>query len=84
MGFNFGELWPGGTENRSNPTRYVHWYDVADRAGFPISGIMPHMGWMGSEFNLPAKVAAYAVGVQRIARRYRNHPSVIFWGSQAT
>lgn len=81
MGFNFGENWPGGTKNRSNPMQHVSWYDVADKAGFPISGIMPHMGWMGNEFNSPEKVAAYTAGAQRIARRYRNHPSVILWGN---
>ncbi|HEX8833032.1 MAG TPA: hypothetical protein VF719_02465, partial [Abditibacteriaceae bacterium] len=81
MGFNFGELWPGGTENRSNPSKHVLWYDVADRAGFPISGIMPHMGWMGNSIDTPDRTAAYAAGAQRIARRYRNHPSVILWGT---
>jgi beta-galactosidase len=81
MGFNFGELWPGGTEERSNPYEQTRWYAVADRAGFPISGMMPHMGWMGGNMNSPEKVAAFADGSQRIARRYRNHPSIIFWGS---
>jgi beta-galactosidase len=81
MGFNFGELWPGGTEERSNPYEQTRWYDVADRAGFPISGMMPHMGWMGGNMNSPEKVAAFAAGSQRIARRYRNHPSVILWGT---
>jgi beta-galactosidase len=81
MGFNFGELWPGGTEERSNPYEQTKWYDVADRAGFPISGMMPHMGWMGGNMNSPERVAAFAAGAQRIARRYRNHPSVVFWGT---
>ena len=81
MGFNFGELWPGGTEERSNPYVQTRWYDVADKAGFPISGMMPHMGWMGGNMNSPAKQAAFGAAAARIARRYRNHPSVIFWGS---
>ncbi len=81
MGFNFGELWPGGTEDRSNPSEHTFWYDVADRAGFPISGMMPHMGWMGNNIDTPGETAAYAAAAQRIARRYRNHPSVILWGT---
>src|SRR4028119_2085215 len=44
MGFNFGEIWPEGTEERSSASRYTDWYEVADRRGMPISGMTPHMG----------------------------------------
>ena len=81
LGYNFGELWPGGTDERSNPHDQTQWYDVADRAGFPISGMMPHMGWMANRVDTPGEIAEYTVGAQRIARRYRNHPSVILWGT---
>jgi beta-galactosidase len=81
MGFNFGEIWPEGTEERSADSRYTDWYDKADKAGFPISGMTPHMGWMGGNINSPAKQAAYRAATERVLRRYRNHPSIIMWGT---
>jgi beta-galactosidase len=81
MGFNFGEIWPEGTEERSTASRYTDWYELADRAGFPISGMMPHMGWMGNNINNLAKQTAYRAAAERVLRRYRNHPSIIMWGS---
>ncbi|HEX8834912.1 MAG TPA: glycoside hydrolase family 2 TIM barrel-domain containing protein, partial [Abditibacteriaceae bacterium] len=81
MGFNFGEIWPAGTEERSTDSSYTHWYDKADKAGFPISGMTPHMGWMGGGINSPAKQAAYRAATERVLRRYRNHPSIIMWGT---
>jgi beta-galactosidase len=81
MGFNFGELWPENVEERSRDARHTDWYDVADRAGFPISGIMPHMDWMANALDTPEEVVAYRAATQRVARRYRNHPSIILWGT---
>ncbi|HEX8833143.1 MAG TPA: glycoside hydrolase family 2 TIM barrel-domain containing protein, partial [Abditibacteriaceae bacterium] len=81
MGFNFGEIWPDGTEWRSTHSLYTDWYEKADKAGFPISGMTPHMGWMGNAINSPAKEAAYRAATQRVLRRYRNHPSIIMWGT---
>ncbi len=81
LGYNFGELWPEDIESRSRDARYTDWYDVADREGFPISGVMPHMGWMGSQINSPDKMATYRAKTERLMRRYRNHPSVIIWGT---
>jgi beta-galactosidase len=81
LGYNFGEQWPGNVEDRSQDARHTDWYDIADRAGFPLSGIMPHMGWMGGSINSPAKVAAYRANTERLMRRYRNHPSIIIWGT---
>jgi beta-galactosidase len=81
LGYNFGEIWPEGTEERSTASRYTDWYEVADRSGFPISGMTPHMGWMGGNMNSPAKQAAYRVAAERVLRRHRNHPSIIMWGT---
>jgi beta-galactosidase len=81
LGYNFGEIWPESIEDRSRDARYTDWFDVTDRGGFPISGIMPHMGWMGGNINSPAKVAAYRAATERLMRRYRNHPSIIIWGT---
>jgi beta-galactosidase len=81
LGFNFGELWPENIEERSRDASHTGWYDVADRAGFPISGIMPHMDWMANALDTPDEVVAYRAATERIARRYRNHPSIILWGT---
>jgi beta-galactosidase len=42
---------------------------------------MPHMGWMGSQFDSPQKVAAYEVQRAARLREGRNHPAIIMWGS---
>ncbi len=81
LGYNFGEIWPESIEERSSAIRFTDWFEIADRGGMPISGIMPHMGWMGSNINSPKKEAAYRVAAERIMRRYRNHPSIIMWGT---
>jgi hypothetical protein len=42
----------------------------------PISGMTPHMGWMGGNINNPARQAAYRAATERVLRRHRNHPSI--------
>jgi beta-galactosidase len=81
LGFNFGEQWPGNVEERSQDARHTDLYDITDRAGFPVSGIMPHMDWMANALDTPEEVVAYRAATERIARRYRNHPSIIIWGT---
>jgi beta-galactosidase len=81
LGFNFGEIWPESVEDRSRDASHTGWYDTADRAGFPISGVMPHMDWMGNALDTPDEVVAYGATAERVARRYRNHPSIILWGT---
>ena len=81
LGYNFGEIWPEDIETRSRDARYTDWYNTADKEGFPISGIMPHMGWMGGNINSPEKMATYRANTERLMRRYRNHPSIIIWGT---
>ena len=81
LGYNFGELWPENIEARSRAAEYTDWYEVADRTGFPISGIMPHMDWMGNALDTPAEVVAYQSATERLMRRYRNHPSIVLWGT---
>lgn len=81
LGYNFGELWPEDIEARSRDARYSDWFEIADREGLPLSGIMPHMGWMGGNVNSPSKLASYRATAERLMRRYRNHPSIILWGT---
>ncbi|MDQ3813958.1 MAG: beta-galactosidase [Armatimonadota bacterium] len=82
-GFNFGEFWPNDLNERSNPAEYraSEFYRAADEVGLPISGIMPHMGWMGSQFDTPQKQAAFEANAQRDWREGRNHPAILMWGS---
>jgi beta-galactosidase len=81
LGYNFGEQWPGNVEERSQDARHTDLYDITDREGFPVSGIMPHMGWLGGELETPERTANYRAQTERVMRRYRNHPSIIFWGT---
>lgn len=81
QGFTFAEIWPEDIESRGASGRYVTWHSAADEAGFPMSGILPHMGWAGSNINSPVKLEAYRKACDRVAKRLRNHPSIIIWGS---
>jgi beta-galactosidase len=81
FGFNIAELWPGGHERRTQESRYVAWYEYADTRGIPITGILPHMDWMGNSYSTPERAAAFEAQVRRDLRRYRNHPSVVMWGT---
>jgi beta-galactosidase/beta-glucuronidase len=81
LGYNFGEIWPEDIETRSRDARYTDWYDVADKAGFPISGIMPHMGWMGNNFNTPEKQAAVSCQHRAFDASLSQPPSIIIWGT---
>jgi beta-galactosidase len=81
MGFNFGEIWPGGTEERSSRLALHRLVRSRRPCGMPISGMTPHMGWMGGNINNPARQAAYRAATERVLRRHRNHPSIIMWGT---
>ncbi len=80
-GFNIGELWPEDYEIRGKRADYVKWHDLADEHGFLLTGIMPHMGWMGNDINTPEKLAAYAHLCERYRRAFGNHPSIVMWGT---
>lgn len=80
-GFNFAELWPEDIETRGTNGAYLSWHAPADEAGFPMSGILPHMGWMGSNINSPQKMETYALSTTRIFKRLRNHPSIVIWAT---
>jgi beta-galactosidase len=41
---------------------------------------MPHMGWMGGKSTRPRK-SRPTRDTERLMRRYRNHPSIIIWGT---
>ncbi len=81
FGFNLVELWPNSHERRTQESRYVAWYDYADERGIPITGILPHMDWMGGNYSTPERAAAHESQVRRDLRRYRNHPSIVMWGT---
>jgi beta-galactosidase len=81
MGFNFGEIWPEAPKSAAAPRVTPIGTKSPDRRGMPISGMTPHMGWMGGNMNNPAKQAAYRAAAERVLRRHRNHPSIIMWGT---
>ena len=76
-----GSCGPATFWERGNPADAIRWYEIADRHGLPISGILPHMGWLGGEVDGPEKSAAFEAAARRDLRRYRNHPSIVMWGS---
>lgn len=80
-GFNFVELWPNDTEARGTGSDFAEWYAAADEAGLPISGVMPHIGWMGSKVETPEGLARHRDAAERVLRRHRNHPSIVMWGT---
>lgn len=81
QGFTLAEIWPEDIESRGAYGKYVMWHPAADEAGFPVSGILPHMGWAGNNINSPTKLEAYRKATERILKRLRNHPSIIIWGT---
>ncbi|HEY0008294.1 MAG TPA: hypothetical protein VGB55_06200, partial [Tepidisphaeraceae bacterium] len=80
-GFNLGELWPNDTEERSVSFIGRSAYSIADEKGFLLTGLTPHMDWMGNRVNTPEKLARFANNATRVMRRIRNHPSIVMWGT---
>ncbi len=80
-GFNIGELWPEDYEVRGKRADFAKWHDIADEKGFLLTGIMPHMGWMGNDINTPEKLEAFARLCERYRRKFGNHPSIVMWGT---
>jgi beta-galactosidase len=81
LGFNFFEQWPGDPYERGNPASWTRWYDVADEKGVALSAITANIGWMGSNVTAPDRMATFAANAEKEMRKYRNHPSILMWGS---
>jgi beta-galactosidase len=62
-GFNFTEIWPGDFDDRGSQAPWLFSLDAADRLGLLVSGIMPHMGWMGGNVENDAEKALYKARV---------------------
>ena len=80
-GHNLVELWPHDILERSSAFRGWESYEAADEVGIGITGMMPHMGWMGGEVQSPERLARFTVAVANELRRNQNHPSVLMWGT---
>lgn len=90
-GFNISQIWP---ENSLEPGHWNFWElfcATADTHGWPIIGALPSMSEL--IFNQadgkplwdadPRARAAYLQAMEREMRRYRNFPSILFWGTSA-
>jgi beta-galactosidase len=80
-GFNITESWPGDPEQRGSEAGYILRLAKADAVGFPITGILPHMGWMANNVDTPGEETQFLAATRRIVRRFRNHPSLVMWGT---
>ena len=81
FGYNFAELWPEDFTERGRSDATLDMLESADSVGMPVSGILPHMGWMGGNINTPERKAAYLTAMQAAWKKQRNHPSAILWGT---
>jgi beta-galactosidase len=80
-GFNIAEIWPDDFDSRGEQAPWLSLLDAADRAGMLLTGIMPHMGWMGGNVENDAEKAAFTARIPYYLRTQRNHPSVVMWGT---
>jgi beta-galactosidase len=80
-GFNIAEIWPGDFDDRGKQAQWLPLLDYADRSGLLVTGIMPHMGWMGGNVESDQKKAAFVARIPGHLRTQRNHPSVVMWGT---
>ncbi len=80
-GFNFIEIWPNDTFERSawGGDRWL--IDACDRKGMLISARAGYMNQVFDHFTEPAVRAEWAKHVEHEMRQYRNNPSVVMWGS---
>lgn len=82
LGANFMEIWPGSTEGRGRDGEsWYRLFDTADRVGVLVNGVLPDMGWMGTGVEHDDGKVAWQKAAKRIIRRYRNHPSIVMWGT---
>lgn len=83
-GFNFGEIWPENLSRRGSVVNDDALIADADGAGFLISGNALHMSDFTTDvvkWEDPATQVEYARQMEPMIRRWRNHPSVVMWGT---
>ncbi len=89
VGFNFAELWPWDHDKRGEPHYRELWAEAADRLGLPMSGVAlcvsPYIVDMSSWKVIwtPERAQAWQARMACELRMYRNHPSILMWGTSA-
>jgi beta-galactosidase len=85
LGYNIGEMWPGGSERRGQHSFHHVFYDAADRLGFPLMGsagnVNDFIGWGQGDWKSPQARAEWERLTRRELRLHRNHPSVLLWST---
>lgn len=83
FGFNLMEDWPNDLTERSHLEFRPVLSDSADHLGLPITGIVNNMGEaLGNNWN-PTSRARYVERMSADVKRFRNHPSIVMWGTTA-
>lgn len=82
-GFNIAQMWPWNHDERGRWHFRELFADRSDRKGFPI--IAPALDatskGYADRWDKPTGKAVWEPRMVRDLRRYRNHPSVLMWGS---
>jgi beta-galactosidase len=82
-GFNLYELWPWDRTERGKWHFDELWFDAADRQGFFMTAPIPYFRPYLSNWDQPSGRQAWEAILKREMRKYRNHPSLVMWGSAA-
>ncbi|MBW4679627.1 MAG: beta-galactosidase [Microcoleus vaginatus WJT46-NPBG5] len=84
-GFNIAELWPWNHNERGKSHFRELFAGLADQKGFPLIGPaldMTNLAWSGRWKN-PENRERWEQQMLTELRRYRNHPSILLWGSNS-
>jgi beta-galactosidase len=81
FGFNLMEHWPNDLDERSIPEFRSVLSASADALGLPITGILNNMGPVLGDWDKPGSRQRYEARMAADMKRFRNHPSIIMWGT---
>lgn len=84
-GFNIAELWPWNHDERGKWHFREIFAECADRKGFPLMGTALNMTQFlrNNQWKSPEIKQEWQQKMLTDLRRYRNHPSILFWATNA-